>query len=181
MKQVTINLYEYSELNDQAKENAYNEWLKNAYYFASTDNKDTLIKFCDIFGVKMEKWEYDISSYDFDFHIQNDYLENLKGEKLLSFLRENFFDYINDYDSCNLTGYYLDLDILKPMYDFLSDYNDDMNEITYKELVHNCLENFFKSCTLDCECYFSKENFEELSEINEWIYNEYGKIYLKNN
>ena len=53
MKEVVVNVYEVNELNQQAQEKAYGEWLQSytSDYGWATENLDTLKAFEAIFPV----------------------------------------------------------------------------------------------------------------------------------
>ena len=48
-------------------------------------------------------------------------------------------------NDCVLTGYYMDYEILQPIYDFLK----ALDNITLDELVDKCIYGFFKACRDD--------------------------------
>jgi hypothetical protein len=78
-------------------------------------------------------------------------------------------------NDCPLTGYCMDYDILKPIYDFLEKPDDNTN---FHELMNECLENWLRACAKDLEYCTSFEHFVEESEANEWEYTEYGDLFL---
>ena len=56
--------------------------------------------------------------------------------------------------------------ILQPLMDFMRS-PDTRN---FKELMRDCLENFFRSCRDDCEYCESEEYFTDESHRNNWEY-----------
>jgi hypothetical protein len=80
---------------------------------------------------------------------------------------------INLENEAVLTGNYLDMDILEPIYKILREYDQNT---TFEELMDKCLNNFLNQCNINYEYYYSFDNFAEISEINEYRYNEQGKI-----
>jgi hypothetical protein len=72
-----------------------------------------------------------------------------------------------------LTGNYLDMDILEPIYKILREYDP---YTTFEELMDKCLNNYLSQCNINYEYYYSFDNFAEISEINEYRYNEQGKL-----
>jgi hypothetical protein len=80
---------------------------------------------------------------------------------------------INLENDAVLTGNYLDFNILEPIYQILKEYDPN---ITFEELMDNCLNSFIKQCNKDYEYFYSFDNFVEISEINEYRYNEQGKF-----
>ena len=67
---------------------------------------------------------------------------------------------------CPFTGVVSDEIILQPLMDFMRS-PDTRN---FKELMRDCLENFFRSCRDDCEYCESEEYFTDESHRNNWEY-----------
>lgn len=94
MKEITIRLYDYDELSDEAKKTALEEWRsKNVEHFWGDEVRDTLKKLEEEFGIEVYGWEYGTCSYDcgtirFE-HISDDQLA-LAGERARAFLWNNF-------------------------------------------------------------------------------------------
>lgn len=66
---VTYQLYPIQELSGKAQERAHNDWLCNGYYYGwSDENRNTLDRFCESFGVKCSRWAYDSCNYSYSFH-----------------------------------------------------------------------------------------------------------------
>jgi hypothetical protein len=65
------------------------------------------------------------------------------------------------------------MDILEPIYKILREYDQNT---TFEELMDKCLNNFLSQCNINYEYYYSFDNFAELSDINEYRYNEQGKL-----
>ena len=65
-------------------------------------------------------------------------------------------------NSCVLTGYYLDDEILKPIYDFLK----CPKNINFYSLMRKCLNNWINACIKDYEYCTSMEYF--LEEANDF-------------
>jgi hypothetical protein len=80
---------------------------------------------------------------------------------------------INLENEAVLTGCYYDESILKPIYKILKEYDPNTQ---FFELIDNCLYNFAKEMQQDYEYFYSIENFEHISELNEYRYNEHGKL-----
>jgi hypothetical protein len=80
---------------------------------------------------------------------------------------------INLENEAVLTSTYLDMDILEPIYKILREYDPNT---TFEELIDKCLNNFLSQCNINYEYYYSFDNFAELSEINEYRYNEQGNL-----
>ena len=187
-------VYKVDELSDKAKENAYWKWLKGFEYDAS-DNRATLKAFEEIFKVKVSRWNYDACTYNFQF-ISNysGEEEELCGVRLLKFIVNNYWhslfkpktywhkkDFhkqrrsrISVTNDCVLTGYCADMDILKPIYDFLK--VPDKHTNLY-DLMNDCIDSFFRFCRDDVEYASNEEAFERDCEANGYEFLSNGEIF----
>lgn len=77
-------------------------------------------------------------------------------------------------NSCVLTGYCLDDDILKPIYDFL---NKPTKGITFSDLMEDCFDAWIKACNNDIEYQNSDEYITEHFHANEYEFEEDGTIH----
>lgn len=78
------------------------------------------------------------------------------------------------FESCPLTGYYIDHDILKPVFDYLQ--KPDMNK-TYYSLMSDCLNAFYETCKSDYKGFYEEDHMKELAEANEFYFTEDGIIH----
>lgn len=118
--------------------------------------------------------------------------DNLKGVRLLKYLVNNYWNdlYIpktiwgHNYktkrksrvfvtNDCVLTGYYMDYEILQPIYDFLK----APDNTTLYELMNKCLNGFFKACRDDMEYQLSEEAFAESCEANNYEFLSDGTLF----
>ena len=144
MKEITIKLYTFDELSDEAKKRAHNTFLSTGdYWGASGDATATIKKVEELFGIKLSDWEID--SYNpryptvtFQDNRWHDGALDLKGNRARAYLWNNFgkvlltgryyskwrgtdrahsrlfFDRVYD-GTCPLTGVCFDCDALDPM------------------------------------------------------------------
>ena len=191
----TYDIFQLAELSAAARRTAYDEWLKGFDYSYSSVNQNTLDAFERTFNIKVYDWFYDIYKYSYRFtsHYSGEE-ENLKGIRLLKYIVNNYWHILfkpRTYyhksnhkkqrksrifmdDSCVLTGYCADEDILKPIYDFLK--TPDTHTSLY-DLMDKCLDSFFKSCRDDMEYQCSEANFEESCVANDYEFLENGEMY----
>jgi len=191
----TYDIFQLAELSAAARRTAYDEWLKGFDYSYSSVNQNTLDAFERTFNIKVYDWFYDIYKYSYRFtsHYSGEE-ENLKGIRLLKYIVNNYWHilfkprtyYLKSNhkkqrksrifmdDSCVLTGYCADEDILKPIYDFLK--TPDTHTSLY-DLMDKCLDSFFKSCRDDMEYQCSEANFEESCVANDYEFLENGEMY----
>ena len=190
---VTYTLYQITELSEEAREKAHKEWLSNGYFYGWTDeNRHALDTFCRLFGIVCNKWNYDAYSYNYTHHSrQEDYIDGLKGWRLATYLINNHWSdlYTPKYfwkgmkgrksrifidTCCPLTGYYIDNYILAPIYDFLKSPSEN---VTFEDLMNDCLDSFFRACRDDMESTQTMEYFVEECNANDWEYLSDGKLF----
>lgn len=188
----TYELFTFNELSDPAKEEAYRNWLCTFNYAWDKENRDTLKSFCDIFKVKCNEWQYDRWNYHYRFStLLEDEVENLSGQRLATYLWNNYrsqiyqgkYYYKNGISrhshiflrqDCVLTGYYLDEEILAPIYAHIHKPNPSR---TFLELIDMCLDSFFNACRDDYDGCQSIEGFQAEAEANEWEFLSDGNIF----
>jgi len=204
MKTVQVTLFNVNELDESAKELAYQKFCNSEEYFWTEENKDTLYKFEEIFPIKIKNWEYGFCNsyinFKFDAYYNEDEIKELSGVRLLKYIINNYYDFlysaktftkssiylvgkdqkqrkskiIYQENNCQLTGYYMDSVILQPIYDFLKKPN---KYVTFEDLMNNCLQSWLSACCKDYKHAYSEEAFIEDCEINERLYFESGELY----
>lgn len=195
MRTVTkaFKIYKLDELTKEARNKAYSNWVQNFEYGDNGENEATLEAFLQIFNIKVDRWSYDDIRYWYYFtsHYTEDQ-DNLKGVRLLKYLINNYWyklyipktiwgdNYKTIRDSrvfvtndCVLTGYYMDYEILQPIYDFLK----APDNTTLYELMDRCLDNFFKACRDDMKYQLSEEAFAEYCEVSNYEFLSNGKLF----
>jgi hypothetical protein len=217
MKKVEINVLTYDELSDEAKERAYNNWLKHHDYAWQDSNTATLKAFCDMFPVKCNDFEYGSGGRDYVSwkFTDDDHIAELSGIRLMAYLWNNFSHklykgkyysldvnkqinhkrvvskllsngkWFNAYysaitlnNSCVLTGYCVDDDILKPIYNFLDHPIEPcFKDHTFYDLMDACFNAWLKVCIEDYEYSCSQECFAEDCESNEYEFTEDGEMF----
>lgn len=135
----TYEVYNLHELTKEAQAKAHSHWAEHFDYGWDEENRKTLQAFEQIFNIKVDRWSYDDYSYWYRFTSPySEEEDNLKGVRLLKYLVNNYWNdlYIpktiwgHNYktkrksrvfvtNDCVLTGYYMDYEILQPIYDFL--------------------------------------------------------------
>lgn len=109
----TINLYEYRELSEGAKNRIRDEWRNQPYGLMDGYNSEyesTMKKFCDICGIKVDWWEVDTYMHNFSINFCEKYpyeicdkdgyvdeyiaLESLSGKLLFRYVLNNIIPYI---------------------------------------------------------------------------------------
>jgi len=95
METKSYNVYKYSELSDDAKESAIEQFRTDMDYPWNTENVATLDAFCDIFGITCNDWSYGgCNSYinantmpGFDYSE----VEEFTGIRLLKYIYNNYY------------------------------------------------------------------------------------------
>jgi hypothetical protein len=196
-----VKVYTVDELSESAKEKAYYKWHENHEYFWASDNEKTLKAFEEVFPVSVTSWEYDTCTYHVRFEFEDDLLlgyeseidmAELSGLRLAKYLYNNYehtlfkgkFYFKNgksrhskllfEKNNCNLTGYYMDCEIMQPIYDFLK---NPCEHTTFTDLMKECLDNWGAMCVKDFDCSLSMEAFIESSEANDYEFYEDGRLF----
>ena len=170
-----FKVFAYSELSEKAKDYAFTEWqvLQNEFSWSS-EYRETLKEFSDLFGIKVYNWNVNTWNYDFDFDTQIEEIPNTEKSKtrVNRYLINKFTDL--DIDNCPLTGFCADyaiLDTLKKVRSYEEIYN------SYDDFIQDCLASFFSEWSKDMEYQESRECFEEnYSCNNEYLEN--GEIFI---
>lgn len=190
MKTVTRNyeVYEVTELSNEARNRAYNNWLSNScYYPYESGDNNTLYEFIRLFDLKINNYECSAYSHNFSFESLNDEeIDELNGLRLYKYLINNYWHHLFKHkrychknyftngvwrlsnifytNECVLTGVCSDEAILEPIYNFLKNPNKCTN---FLDLMYECLDSFFSYCSKCMEDYESEENFiEECKNYN---------------
>lgn len=170
MKTKTIKIYDYSELSDQAKENAYSKWLEHSEFFWHADYRDSLESFTrNFYCIKLVNWNVSENDYNFRLHdtelSYDSYYVNCDKKTLLEIA------YSIDYFSTGFCADYLfHYAIKKETENILK-----MNKEELIEFFHDIYRYFFNGWSNDIAHSFSLEHFEE-SYANENEYLENGEI-----
>lgn len=170
-------VFQFHELSDKAKDNAYSEWMQHFEYVWSTENRATMNRFEEVFNITVTNWNYDSCTYNYRFtsHYSEEE-EELNGTRLLKYLVNHYWEILfpaktywaKGYkktrkskifvqDDCVLTGYCADYDILQPIYNFMK----APDSTTLHKLMDRCLNRFFKCCRDDMEYQISEQAFKD--------------------
>ncbi len=200
MREVIMKVYSVEELSERALDRAYYDWYFDSVYPWSEENEKTLLEFERVFPVKVTDWRYGGGCKYVRFHMTcEDEMAELEGFRLAKYIWNNYrhsiykgkyyskgkyvggkYQYVSRHSKiilekdCPLTGYYLDYDILKPIWDFL---DGPRPNITFKDLMKECLEKWVKACEDDYNNYYSLDNFIEIANVNGWEFYEDGSMF----
>lgn len=200
MREITMKVYSVEELSERALSRAYDNWCMNSDYPWGEENRKTLLEFERIFPIEVTDWQYGGGYKYVRFNMTcEDEVAELEGVRLAKFVWNNYrtdlykgkyyskgkfingkYQYVSRHSKiilekdCPLTGYYLDYDILKPIWDFL---DSPRPNITFRDLMKECLEEWLEACENDYNDYYSKETFIEVAKANEWEFYEDGSKF----
>ena len=204
MKTIEIKLYEFSELSEDAKQNAINEYKnsdhEDQFYF------DEIIqsakKVIEIFGFEFGREYSTIKTMNIDDdvlslsglrlqkYIYNNFYHELFTPKIYSLWskKEKSFKHHKDgfpvlkrrhsrifkTNDCVLTGVCYDMDILKPVYDFLE---NPCKNTTFEDLIKS-IEHSIDNCFYNTEKWINSDEFIiDHFEANDYEFKVNGEIY----
>jgi hypothetical protein len=200
MREVTMKVYSVEELSERALERAYYDWCSDSDYPWGEENRKTLLEFEKIFPVEVTDWQYGGCYKYVRFSMTcDDEVADLEGFRLAKYIWNNYrhiiyngkyyskgkcvdgkYQYvsrrskINLERECSLTGYYLDYDILEPVYDFI---DSPRPNVTFRDLMEECLESWLSTCEDDYNNYYSIDNFIEIANANNYEFYEDGSMF----
>jgi len=86
-----IELYQFEELDDVAKERARAWWRGfDTDYTWSAENRQSLEAFEKVFPIKITRWEYGGRGEGVSFYFTTDYVENVSGQRLATYIWNNY-------------------------------------------------------------------------------------------
>ena len=192
--QRTFTLFTLEELEDEARQRAYSDWLAKGYdYPFASDNCNTLEAFCTLFHTVCLNYSYDSNRYNYSYRIGcDDDIIRLSGIRLAAYLYNNYHSslftpktyWTSDNKKkrksrifltpgCPLTGFIMDEIMLQPIYEFIK----HPDNRTFGNLIKECMEAFFCACRDDYEHYTSEDYFKEESAEQNWEYLADGTFY----
>ena len=196
MKTATINIYEFSELSEQAQEQARYSFISNGGYSWAGGQVDSLKAFCEHFNLNLDDYSYGNSSCRDNFvrvSVKNEDIAELSNAELLACLNDSGFLIVpgtkwSDKQKaiintgkkvsllggqCPFTGVCHDEDLLDDLRSFVKSTDDR----TYQELMQDCADTWLKSVIEECDYQESMEYFKEIAEANDYQFTEDGSIH----
>jgi hypothetical protein len=201
MRTIKVNLYKFSELSEQAKERAIQDWRsEDTEYTWQEENKKSMQAFADLFPIKVKDWSYGGQGSFFSFYFYaDDAIEELTGQRLATYIWNNYRSDIYSFkcysicnghknavgvngklrhskiqmigDGCSLTDYCMDYALTKPLFEFMKK-PDSRN---FKELLQDCFDEWIKACEEDIEVQNSDEYIKDTLEANDYEFTEDGE------
>lgn len=193
MQTIEINLYSFSELSEEAKRKAldnYESYHDESFY--SDELIESVKQLCDVFNLKTGNRYTDLRTDWIDYDVLN-----LSGIRLMKYIINNYDRYlfegkfyctpfrngtykhryskiIKD-NSCTLTGCGYDMAILDPVYKFLK---KPCKYTTFEDLIKQIESAIYKVFEDIDEWVNSDEYKTDNFEANEYLFTEDGKVWI---
>ena len=194
MREITVKLYEFSELSEEARRRAWMDHVDNLHEFGwDSEYRATLDAFCKAFDVLTVEYDVNENAFDFEFSLAYEpiyYMEPLRFARFIwnqyahQIQRGKYYGKIArdgrhvfrhskttvEY-SCPFTGFMADMAITGPVWDCIH-YKKEYT--CYDQLIEDCLTAFFEEWRDGMEYETSMECFEEYCDANELEFYETG-------
>lgn len=195
MRTVRTKVFKFDELTPEAQKKAI-DYLRLDHNPWQHENFRALEEFCKIFPARIDRRGDLIYTGDVE----------LKGYRLATYIRNNYGRYIfkpKQYwicdgrpntvganskhrdskifvteDGCPLTGFWMDNEILKPIFDFL---RNPSVQTDFEDLIIECSRAYDRASEKDFEFQTSDEQTIETIKENEYEFLKDGSIYHNNN
>ena len=176
---VKTEVYNFSELSDDAKETAISKHREDEYdYLWGEDAISSLKAFSKSFDINLKDYSLDNSACNswitFDADGDDFCAEDIVGIRVFKYLLNNYEATIKSFIDCGETGYCMDCDIIQPIKDFIAKPN---KTTTLHDLYDLCFDAFIKSWNADIEYQNSDEAITETIEANEYEFTADGELY----
>ena len=176
--QTTVQIYSATELSNEAKKTAYNEWKSITGYGNSHAMLRSVNEFCRLFPVKLIDTMYvnDIPYIQWKF-TQVDYIKQMHGEELYEYLMGKYGSILFTSDgqrhAAPMTGYFADYFLLDPLYRFLQTRED----IDYDLLLDECLDSYSRILFQDMQEFYSFDAFLRACDENGYMFLSNGRMF----
>ena len=158
MRTVELEVMEFNELDDKAKERA-REWYREGQdYPYWQDCMKSLERFCGEFGVRIT--DYQVGSYSPSYMTTNAENAHFRNRKITEFKR----DFMP-------TGYCLDCDIWESFYDTWRESGSAL------KAFNQAIDMGIRAIVHDMEYLLSDESVDEMMQVNGYEFYPNGKIY----
>lgn len=187
MRQETINVCQFSELSDRAKERA-RDWYRSCMDcddWNSTEWLASINAFADHYGFSISDYQIGAGQgchIDCDFSRLEDDVRELSGVRLWKYLgnqcgtpQQDGHEFILSAadGSCPFTGTYTDC----PAFDTLREFVQRPDNRQFDQLMQECMETVLAAIREEVEYRYSDEAIDESIESNEYKFTEDGEHY----
>lgn len=190
------------ELPEEVQEKAHENYLNQGHEIAWADeNRQSMEEFCKVFPVDAKDWQYGLCQLyvtpRMRYSEYADEVWDMTGLRLRTWLLNNFdgvlwkgkyfslttntspYRYVHRYSkaiieraSCPFTGYCMDDNLMDPIHKFI----EKPDSRTLEDLLSECLWTWIHACQSEVEHQNSFEYFKDAAEINEWEFDQHGKM-----
>ena len=172
MKTKTINVYEFSELSDKAKENAISNYITYFEYGWGDEAIKSVEAFCEHFGCTVNNYSIDfLEPNRNNFSISYAELEDGEIESLLNELGDYNKDTFKGLGDCKLTGVCFDEDVIDG---FRTAWFNGERDL--RELISEGISEWESSVRSDAEYQISEEGFADHCDCNNIEFNKEGEM-----
>jgi hypothetical protein len=188
MKTVSINLYNYSELSDDAKKVALDKFNETNYSYYNTTEEflKSAEAFLKLIDSSLRIYDYQLGPYTpnyirfstNDYHADCLLVRNSNViENLLSIT--GIKDVFDNYNNYPLTGNYTDDALCTQLHKMITSTNSDYDICT---IIEHCLDELCGQCVTQCESELSEDYFIDHLESNyqeneQPLYYKNGELY----
>jgi hypothetical protein len=207
MKTVEINIYQFSELSEEAKQNAIEQERNNLHLdYIFDEATESLQKFANIFSIKFNYFDFlQTYSNDIVFKLEDNILQ-LSGQRLATYLWNNhktdlykgkyyslwsktelsYVHHKNGHPVLKKRRSKIILDnscVLtgvcydQDLLDPIYRFLEKPTDINFEELLNDCIQNLCKSVESENDFRCSDEGIIEDIESNDFEFEENGDIY----
>lgn len=180
MRTETVNIYRFSELSPEAQQKAIADYYRDGDYHWDSENYATREAFEGM--IELTDNNRDLSGIRLMAYLWNNYGHNLYEGKYYSTggkWIDGKYNYKKRYSKCQfvcdcpLTGYGMDMDILKPFIEAMH----KPYKWTFADLYQECLDAWQKAYDADITSQQTVEYFADHAEANNYEYYENGEQY----
>lgn len=162
MKTISIEAYQIEELSEKVRDRLYQKWLSHggSEYFWWDEAIASIKEFCRFFDCELRDYSVDSVRSTFKFDSEHDSAvgSEMRDIVLYNYQAMKLYAKYGKSDSCELTGYCTDEELLIPVREYLVGKRE---YATYRDLMHDCLTDAFRDISKDMEYHESMECFIE--------------------
>lgn len=196
MREITVKIYQFSELSEKAQRRAWMNYAGNLGECAlNSEYRAALEAFCKAFDIVYIDYDINENAFTFDFSLGFEPAYNMDPLRFARFIWNQYAHQIQrgkyygkiSHDgrhvyryskatieyTCCFTGFCADLALTGPVWDCIH-YKKEYT--CFDQLIEDCLTAFFEEWRNDMEYETSFEYFEELCAANNWEFYETGEL-----
>jgi len=175
MKTKTINIYQFNELSEQAKEKAKDDYRNIFNYLGGEESFASLESLVKYFNGEITNFEIDWTNSNLS-HI-NFNMPEMDNETIndkLSQLGEYDKETLKGYGDCKLTGYWIDEELIDACR--IEFFKCKRTYCTLELLMNAAFQALLHAVEKDYKYFYSNEQFSEHCESNDYWFTEDGTL-----